>query len=126
MSYGRAEASKLIEKARRKKSVGHVEDPGPGGILSRLGTRHESPPGTGTAFEMPDPMVTAPVWVQKTFMFHLPLHQSEGKAALLPPSVDLRAEAAEHEKGKTKLVEDVRIQYKLVARYESELLSLSK
>jgi hypothetical protein len=124
MSYGRAEASKLIERARRKKSVGHVEDPGP--ILSRLGTRHESPPGTGTAFEMPDPMGTAAPWVQKTFMFHLPLHQSEGKAALLPPSVDLRAEAAEHEKGKTKLVDDVRIQYKLVARYESGLLSLSK
>jgi hypothetical protein len=75
---------------------------------------------------MPDPMVTVAPWVHKTFMFHLPLQRSGGKAALLPPSVDLRAEAAEHEKGKTKLVEDVRIQYKLVARYESGLLSLSK
>lgn len=127
MSYGRAEASKLIERARRKKSVGNVEELGASNtILSRLSTRHESPPGTGTSFEMPESMVTADPWIQKTFMFQLPLQQSEGKAALLPPSVDLRAEALEHEKGKTKLVEDVRIQYKLVARYESPLLSLSK
>lgn len=139
MSYGRAEASKLLERARRKKSVGTVEDiippPQSSGSLPASasasvaniatvatggGNSPDSAPGT------PDPMLTAAPWVMKTFMFQLPLKQKDGSAALLPPSVDLRAEASEHEKGKTKLAEDVRIQYKLVARYESGLLSLSK
>lgn len=127
MSYGRAEASRLIERARRKKSVGNVEELGTASMLSRLGSKQEgTSPGTGSTADITDPMITAAPWVMKTFMFNLPLQQPEGKAALLPPSMDLQAEAAEHEKGKTKLVEDVRIKYKLVARYESGLLSLSK
>lgn len=69
------------------------------------------------------PTATEPAhssWMTKTFLFHLPM-QSE---TALPPSVDLKAEALERDKSKTKLVEDVRVQYKLVARYESGLLSL--
>jgi len=137
MSYGKAEASRLLEKARRKKSVGTVEDIMGG--MSALGLVNTNtstsniaspaPQGNGTsapATNTPDPMITAAPWVSKTFMFHLPLQQGDGKTTLLPPSVDLRAEAAEREKSKTKLVDDVRIQYKLVAKYESGLLSLSK
>lgn len=139
MSYGKAEASKLLERARRKKSVGTVEDvTGGPGVLGLVNTNQSSANiaspsldgnGNGTsapAVNTPDPMMTAAPWVSKTFMFHLPLQQGDGSTTLLPPSVDLRAEAAEREKGKTKLVEDVRIQYKLVAKYESGLLSLSK
>jgi hypothetical protein len=134
MSYGKAEASKLLERARRKKSVGTVEDVTGGmGALglntSSANIASPSPDGNGTsapAVNTPDPMVTATPWVSKTFMFHLPLQQGDGTTTLLPPSVDLRAEAAEREKGRTKLVDDVRIQYKLVAKYESGLLSLSK
>ncbi|KIM22589.1 hypothetical protein M408DRAFT_332882, partial [Serendipita vermifera MAFF 305830] len=135
MSYGKAEATKLLERARKKKSSGFIEDfgfsgsflgslglgngkdsdgtPTPG-VLSPSPPEGTSPAGGATA----DPMLTAAPWVSKTFMFHLPLQQGDGSTTLLPPSVDLRAEAAEREKGKTKLVEDVRIQYKLVAKYE--------
>jgi hypothetical protein len=137
MSYGKAEASKLLERARRKKSVGTVEDVTGGmGALGLVNTNTSSAniaspslDGNGNsapAINTPDPMVTATPWVSKTFMFHLPLQQGDGTTTLLPPSVDLRAEAAEREKGRTKLVDDVRIQYKLVAKYESGLLSLSK
>ena len=138
MSYGKAEASKLLERARRKKSVGVVEDFG-GTVMGALGLANTSasestpnvtspsPDGTSApAVYTSDPMLTAVPWVSKTFMFHLPLHQGDGSTTLLPPSVDLRTEAAERDKGKTKLVEDVRIQYKLVAKYESGLQSLSK
>ncbi|PVG01451.1 hypothetical protein CPB86DRAFT_104505 [Serendipita vermifera] len=128
MSYGRAEASKLLERARRKKSAGTMEEAT--NILSLAGVGAGNPPtsspDSGPTVNVADPMITAAPWVMKTFMFHLPLQKKDGSAALLPPSVDLRAEAAEHDKGKTKLAEDVRICYKLVARYESPLLSLSK
>jgi hypothetical protein len=124
MSYGRAEASKLLERARRKKSAGTMEEAT--NILSLAGVGAASSGDSGPTVNVADPMITAAPWVMKTFMFHLPLQKKDGSAAILPPSVDLRAEATEHDKGKTKLVEDVRICYKLVARYESPLLSLSK
>lgn len=150
MSYGRAEASRLLEKARRKKSMGTSganEEPifGSAGMGSSaqlsgnalgLGvgvdgsntnlpnTVTSSPEAQTTA----DPMLAATPWVSKTFMFHSPLQQkdNDGTPLRLPPSVDLKAEAAEHDKGKTKLVEDVRIQYRLVVKYESSLASLTK
>lgn len=139
MSYGKAGASKLLERARKKGSVGVVEDFGGAfkGALGLLGggspnastpnVNSSSPEGTpAPGNHTSDPMLTAAPWVAKTFMFHLPLHQGDGSTTLLPPSVDLRAEAAERDKGKTKLADDVRIQYKLVAKYESGLQSLSK
>ncbi|KAG8800905.1 hypothetical protein FRC16_001777 [Serendipita sp. 398] len=151
MSYGRAEASRLLERARRKKSAGTAEEAG--NVFSALGLGNivssasaangvsttnlatgaaEAPAALSTttspaaAPNTSDPMNTAAPWTTKTFMFHLPLQRKDGSAALLPPSVDLRAEAQERDKGKTKLVDDARIQYKLVIKYESGLLSLSK
>lgn len=112
MSYGKAEAKAQLQ-ARRKQSVG-ADNAGPALGLD-LGSPLSPEAGTGSG------MTSPPVWVSKTFMFHLPLQTSDNA---LPPSIDLKAEAAEHEKSKTKLVEGVRVAYKLVARYESGLLSL--